>query len=88
MGNFLTSETKEISRHTGILRLTLKKSDGGIAVSESFIPCYVYKQYDASRYAPVPTTRETSYKSDRELLARVDKYAREVMCIEEPVTAN
>lgn len=88
MGNFLTSETKEISRHTGILRLTLKKSDGGIAVAESFIPCYVYKQYDASRYAPVPTTRETSYKSDRELLARVDKYARDVMCIEEPVTVN
>ena len=57
-------------------------------MAESFIPCYVYKQYDASRYAPVPTTRETSYKSDRELLARVDKYARDVMCIEEPVTVN
>lgn len=88
MGNFLTNEVKDICRHTGILKLTLKKSDDGIDVEESFIPCYVYKQYGTSRYAPVPTTRETSYKSDRELLARVDKYARDVMCIEEPVTAN
>lgn len=41
MGNFLTSETKEISRHTGILQLTLRKSDSGIDVTERFIPCYV-----------------------------------------------
>ena len=88
MGNFLTSETKEISRHTGILQLTLRKSDSGIDVTERFIPCYVYRQYDTARYAPVPTTRETSYKSDRELLAKADKYARDVMCIEEPVTVN
>ncbi len=88
MGNFLTSETKEISRHTGILQLTLRKSDSGIDVTERFIPCYVYRQYDTARYAPVPTTRETSYKSDRELLAKADKYARDVMCIKEPVTVN
>lgn len=88
MGNFLTSETKEISRHTGILQLTLRKSDNGIDVTERFIPCYVYRQYDTARYAPVPTTRETSYKSDRELLAKADKYARDVMCIKEPVTVN
>lgn len=88
MGNFLTSETKEISRHTGILQLTLRKSDSGIDVTERFIPCYVYRQYDTARYAPVPTTRETSYKSDRELLAKADKYARDVMCIKDSVTVN
>lgn len=48
----------------------------------------MYRQYDTARYAPVPTTRETSYKSDRELLAKADKYARDVMCIKEPVTVN
>lgn len=88
MGNFLTNESKEICRHSGILQLKLKKSGLKIAVQESFIPCYVFKKYDASRYAPVPTTRETSVASDKEFLMKADSYIREVMCIDTPADSS
>lgn len=56
MGNFITGERKEISKHTGILQLTLQKHGGKIAVTnEAFIPCYVFEQIGTSRLAPVPT---------------------------------
>ncbi len=88
MGNFLTNESKEICRHSGILQLKLKKAGLKIAVQESFIPCYVFKKYDASRYAPVPTTRETSVASDKEFLMKADSYIREVMCIDTPADSS
>lgn len=56
MGNFITGERKEISKHTGILQLTLQKHGGKIVVTnEAFIPCYVFEQIGSSRLAPVPT---------------------------------
>lgn len=88
MGNFLTNESKEICKHSGILQLKLKKAGSEIAVQESFIPCYVFKKYDASRYAPVPTTRETSIASDKEFLMKADSYIREVMCIDTPADSS
>lgn len=85
MGNFITNENKDISKHSGILQLRLKKTETEIAVEENFIPCFVYKKFDASHYAPVPTTKETTVESTREFLAKADKYIREVMCIDNPV---
>ena len=88
MGNFITNESKEICRHSGILQLRLKKTESEITVEENFIPCYVFKKYDASRYAPVPTIRETTVVSDKEFLMKADRYIRDVMCIDAPVSVD
>lgn len=55
MGNFVTNEKKELCKHTGVLQLTLTKSDGQIQVEEAFIPCYVFDEFGTARYCVVPT---------------------------------
>lgn len=88
MGNFITNESKDICKHTGILQLRLTKTDSGISVQESFIPCYIFKKFDVSRYAPVPTSRQTGAASDREFLKNAENYIMQVMDIDAPAREN
>ncbi|MBR5342747.1 MAG: CapA family protein [Oscillospiraceae bacterium] len=55
MGNFVTNETRMICKHTGILQLFVERKDGGIKISERFIPCFIYDDIRGSAFAPVPT---------------------------------
>jgi len=54
MGNFVTNETKELCKHTGILQLELTRRDSHIQVEERFIPCYVFDEFGTGRYCVVP----------------------------------
>ena len=55
MGNFITSETSELCKHTGILQLMLTKDENGIHLQEKLIPCYVHTQFAGARYVVVPS---------------------------------
>lgn len=55
MGNFITSEVRELCKHTGILQLMLRRKKGKIQVREFFIPCYVFEQMGSSQICVVPT---------------------------------
>jgi len=54
MGNFITSETRELCKHTGILQLLLTRDGSGIRLEETLIPCYVHTEFAGYRYPVVP----------------------------------
>lgn len=54
MGNFITSEPRELCKHTAILQLMLTNNESGIHLQEKMIPCYVHTEFDGCRYPVVP----------------------------------
>lgn len=54
MGNFVTSETRELCKHTAIMQLMLTKDGKGIHLQEKMIPCYVHTEFHGDHYAVVP----------------------------------
>ncbi len=80
MGNFVTTEYRNISKHTGILQLVLEKASGKVELkSESFIPCYVFNEFKASKYAAVPADIRLNGGYVSQTLNSADKYIREVI---------
>ncbi len=80
MGNFVTTEYRNISKHTGILQLVLEKTEGKVGLrSESFIPCYVFNEFKASKYAAVPADIRLNGGYISQTLSSADKYVREVI---------
>lgn len=80
MGNFVTTEYRNISKHTGILQLVLEKTDGKVELkSESFIPCYVFNEFKASKYAAVPADIQLNGGYISQTLNSADKYIRDVI---------
>jgi len=88
MGNFITNEKKEISRHTGILQLLLCREKGAIKVrGEYFIPCYVYPEFGSGRFAAVPTDALLNGKADNSTLRNAQKYINDLMGLPQLPTA-
>lgn len=89
MGNFVTNEKNELCKHTGILQLTLTRTDGQIHVEEAFIPCYVFDQFGTARYCVVPADPRFA-GTDCEKLHLARSYVRERigMDIPEPKTCS
>ncbi len=86
MGNFITNEKKEISKHTGILQIVLQKQPEGVTVREEyFIPCYVFKQIGTSSFAPVPADFVLNGGLYHETLAEARRYIEGVMCRQMPL---
>ncbi len=80
MGNFVTNEKKEISRHTGILQLLLRGEGGRVRVeAEYFIPCYVYPAFGTGRFAPVPADSLLNGRGDDDTLRKAKGYIDALM---------
>lgn len=80
MGNFVTNESKDICKHTGILQLVLEKVGNKTVIkSESFIPCYVFDEFMTSKFAVVPTNIQLNGGFFSTKLDEADEYIRDVM---------
>lgn len=80
MGNFVTNESKRISKHCGILQIVLQKTTAGAEIKgEYFIPCYVFNQLNGNKYAPVPTDIALSDGGWYETQPESEKYIQSVM---------
>ncbi len=77
MGNFVTNEPKELCKHTAILQLSLTEENGSILVEEKLIPCYVFNEFDGSRFPVVPAHSTLNGGFACEKLDSVKAYVRE-----------
>ena len=77
MGNFVTNESKELCKHTGILQLLLSRDNGRIKVKEYFVPCYVFDEFHGASFTVVPTSPMLNGGYSTEKLTRVEEYVRE-----------
>lgn len=76
MGNFITSEVRELCKHTGILQLMLRRKKGKIQVREFFIPCYVFEQMGSSQICVVPADGLLNGGFGGEKMQQVREYVR------------
>lgn len=76
MGNFVTSEVRELCKHTGILQLLLTREEGKIRLEEKLIPCYVHTEFAGSRYCVVPTDPLLNGGYFSQKMEEIDAYVR------------
>ncbi len=76
MGNFVTNESQELCKHTGILQLMLSRQGGEIAVREYFIPCYVYTAMGTGSYCVVPADGLLNGGIAEEKMPQIRAYVR------------
>lgn len=89
LGNFVTNEKKNICKHTGILQLALQKTESGVTVQETFIPCYVFNEIGGAAYAVVPTDIALNTGIHSETLQKAEPYIHNVMSqLRLPITAT
>ena len=70
LGNFITSEKKDIAKQSVVYMLGLEKKDGKVAItSESYVPCYVLEGYQRSSFTVYPL-RKTDKTDDTSLLLK------------------
>lgn len=80
MGNFVTNETRNICKHTGILQLVLERKDSKVVLkNEFFVPCYVFTSIETSKYAVVPTDITLNGGVSNSTLVSAERYIRDVM---------
>lgn len=80
MGNFVTNETMNISKRTGVLQLVLAREDGKVRLqNEYFVPCFVFTKVEDSRFAVAPTDTALNRGVSNPVLDNARKYAEEVM---------
>lgn len=80
MGNFVTNESKKISKRCGILQVVLQKIGNNVVLKgDYFIPCYVFNQIRTSKYAVVPTDAALSDGLWYETLPESESYIQNVM---------
>lgn len=76
MGNFVTNESKELCKHTGILQLILRRTEHGITAEEHFIPCYVFDEFGTGRFTVVPTDSNLNGGYTHERMGEINDYIR------------
>lgn len=56
MGNFVSNESRSLSKYTGILQIVLQKLDGRVEIKQDyFVPCYIFNKLALSKFVVVPT---------------------------------
>lgn len=90
LGNFLSSETHNISKFTGILQIILEKKNDEVAVkNDYFVPCYIMRNLGASNYVIIPCDITLNTGINEPDLLEANDYIRELMSdIPELVTSS
>ena len=88
MGNFLTNESKDLCRHSGILQLLLEKTQTGITITDFFVPCYIFDKIETGSYCPVPADSLLNGGFDHPDLQRTRSFSGELIRLPEPVSGR
>lgn len=86
MGNFITNESQDLCRHSGILQILLEKTEAGIQTKSYFVPCFVFDTFEAARYGCVPADTLLNGGYDHPDLSRTRAFSRELIKHPEPVS--